>query len=490
MIGKLFDVTVLGSNLSGLVTSALLVKRGYNVLVVDLESERHEIKKDGYTLRRFPALFFGFGPNQIFTEIFQELGIPVLEKKRFSLAEPAYQMVLPQNRIDVFQGRKELFEILKREFPDQSTMMMSFYNDIDSYASAIRNFLSQDIIYPPSTIREGMKTRRAAKQVISAFKGKSKVDYRTFLESYQMSGPAMAFIDAQTQFLSQVYPDEMTIYYAAYLLGWTNNGIFKADGGIKALEDICKERISSYRGSFHQSKGVEEIEFGKIAGIKFPEVREKIKTRYILYTGNPGEFMKAHSPKHFKGGLKDMMSVPEPSCHTFTLYLGIDEHVVPVGMEENVIVVNNPDKGLIEGNMIFLRLSHSGDTTFAPAGKRLLSATMKIKPDGDELTVMEAQRISREAVELIEEIIPFLDGYLDFIAIEESFALYQAERREAFRPTIDPDDRFGVAFLTNRMPHKQVFYSGPGVLPGLGIEGEGFAAQQVANLLSRQLMKR
>jgi len=369
-------------------------------------------------------------------------------------------------------------------------MMMSFYNEIDNYASAIRNFLSQDLVFPPSTIREGMRTRRAAKQVFSTFKGMGKVDYETFLNSYKLSGPAAAFIDAQTQFLSQVYPDQTTIFYAAYLLGWTNNGIFKADGGIKALEDICKERISSYRGSFHMSKGIEEIDFGKIIGIKFPEVREKIKTRYILYTGNPAEFIKAHAPKSFKGGLREMMSVPEPSCHTFTLYLGIDEHVAPVGMEENVIIVKSPEKELTNGNMVFLRLSHSGDATFAPAGKRLLSATMKVKPDGDELTVIEAQQISRDAVSAIEEIIPFLDGYLDFIAIEESFALYQAERREVFRPTIDPDDRFGVAFLTNRLPHKQVFYTGPGVMPGLGIEGEGYAAQQVANLLSRHLIKR
>ena len=36
MIGKLYDATILGANLSGLVCSALLVKRGFNVLVVDL----------------------------------------------------------------------------------------------------------------------------------------------------------------------------------------------------------------------------------------------------------------------------------------------------------------------------------------------------------------------------------------------------------------------------------------------------------------------
>lgn len=489
MIGKLFDVTILGTNLSGLVTSALLVKRGFNVLVVDLESERHEIQKDGFTLKKFPSLFFGFGPNQIFTNIFQELGIPVLEKKRFALAEPAFQMVLPQNRIDVFQGRDKLFEILKLEFPDQASLMMSFYNDIDNYASVLKTFLSQDVIYPAFSIRESLKSRRAAKHALSPIKDKGVTDYTTFLKSFQMTGPAHAFIDAQTQFLAQVYPNEMTILSGAYLLGWTNSGIFRADGGIKALEDICKERISSYRGSFHHSAGVEQIDFGKIIGIKFPDVREMIKTKYILHTGSPEEFFKAHAPKYFKSSLKEMMANEEPPSHTFTLYLGIDANVVPVGMEDNVIVVSDPNEELVDSNMLFLRLSPPEDTSFAPAGKRLLALTMKVRSDGGEITVVDAHRLSKQAMNLIEDIIPFLDRYLDFVAVEESFALYQAERHEKFRPTTDPDDKFGVSFLTNRTPHKQVFYTGIGVLPGLGMEGEGFAALQAADILSRKLIK-
>ena len=489
MIGKLFDTTILGANLSGLVTAALLVKRGFNVLVVDLESERHEIKKSGYTLKRFPSLFHGFGPKQVYTEIFQELGIPVLEKKRFALAKPAFQFVLPHNRIDVFQGRDELFEVLRKEFPDQSTMMMSFYNDMDHFASALRSFLTEDLVFPPYTIREGMRSRRVAKQVFNQLQDKKIVDYKTFIESFGLSKTASAFIDAQTQFLSAIYPDRMSLFYAAYLLGWTNNGIFQADGGIKALEDICKERISSYRGSFHQSAGIEQIDFGKITGIKFPEVREMIKTKYILYTGNPEEFFKAHAPKAFKGVLKDMMAVEEPAAHTFTLYAGIDDQVVPVGMEDNVILVTDPEKDLIDSNMMFVRLSPRGDSSFAPEGKRLLSVTMKVCIDGGELTVVEVQRLAREVAVQIKSMMPFLDQFLDFVAIEESFALYQAERHESFRPTIDPDDRFGVSFLTNRTPHKSVFYTGPGVLPALGIEGEGYSALQAANIISKHLIK-
>jgi phytoene dehydrogenase-like protein len=489
MIGKLFDVTVLGANLSGLVASALLVKRGFNVLVVDLENERREVKKGGYTLRRFPSLFLGFGPKQVYADILGELGIPVLEKKRFALAEPAYQIVLPNNRIDVFQGRDELFGILRREFPDQATRMMSFYNDIDRYASAIRNFMAQDVIYPPTGIREGMRARHAAKQVMSANKEKVNVDYSEFLASFEMSRSATAFIDAQVQLLSPIFPDSATLYYASYLLGWTDKGIFKAVGGVKALEDICKERIASYRGSFHHSSGIEAIDFGKITGIKFPEVKENIKTKYILYTGNPEEFFGQFAPKSFKGNLKNMMQIPEPSCHTFTLYLGIDDQVVPVGMEENVILIKDPEAELLNANMIFLRLSDADDSGFAPPGKRLLSATMKVQPGAEELTAAEVQKLAGSATESIHQLMPFLEDFLDFVAVEESFALYQAERRDTFQPTVDPSDWFGVGLLPNRTPQKQVFYTGPGVMPGLGIEGEGYAALQVANILSKQLIK-
>ena len=489
MIGKLFDVTILGANLSGLLASALLVKRGFNVLVVDLDTERIEVKKNGYTLKEFPSIFIGFGPNDIYTEIFNELGIPVLEKKRFALAEPAYQIVLPDNRIDVFQGREKLFEIHNREFPASASKMMSFFNEIDKLSDSVSSFLSQDIVYPPYKIREGMRASRAAKTVNEVMKQMGKVDYDTFLSSFELNEHALAYINAQTQFLAQVYPDDMSIYYAAYVLGWTNSGIFRADGGIKALEDICKERISSYRGSFHHSSGIEEIDFSKIIGIKFPDVREMIKTKYILYTGDPGEFLKTHSPKHYKGRIREIMETPEPSAHTFTLYLGIDEFVVPVGMEDNLIMIGDPNKELIDANMVFVRLSSPGDTGFAPQGKRLLSLTMKVQPEGGELTAMDAQRISKQAFELVKDLIPFLDDYLDFLAIDESFALYQATRHSSFRPNIDESDRFGLAYLPNRTPHKQIFYTGPGVLPALGIEGEAYSALQVVNILAKQLIK-
>ncbi len=81
MIGRLFDVTVIGANLSGLIAGSLLVKRGYNVLIADVKSERQCVETGGYRLGRFHNLLFGFGKERIFTNIFSELGIPFLDKK-------------------------------------------------------------------------------------------------------------------------------------------------------------------------------------------------------------------------------------------------------------------------------------------------------------------------------------------------------------------------------------------------------------------------
>ena len=46
MKGMLFDVAVLGSELSGLIAGSLLVKRGYNVLMVEVTDQALAILAD------------------------------------------------------------------------------------------------------------------------------------------------------------------------------------------------------------------------------------------------------------------------------------------------------------------------------------------------------------------------------------------------------------------------------------------------------------
>lgn len=489
MIGMLFDVTILGSELSGLIAGALLVKRGYNVLIAEVEAQAHVKKVGEYRLRRFPGMFFGFGKGQIYSEIFAELGIPFLDKKRFLMAEPGFQVVTPDRRVDIPQERDDLFRTFSLEFPTESGKMVSLVNDIDRHAQSIRGFFVNNVVYPASTWGES----RAAKKVLASmsedYKDAINTDYAAFLDHYSLSADARSFIDGQVQFLSPVFPDQPNLAFAANLVGLTNNGIFRVEGGMKVLEQLYRERISSYRGVCHKTPAIEGIEFAKYNEIKFADQKEPIKTRYIALSENPAQFFSAWSPKHLKSELKEKMDLAPPKHHDFVLYIGIDAGVVPVGMGDNVILIQDPTRELINDNFIMISVSARDDEAVAPLGKRLLAARIKVAPAGGVLDPETTDRLCDRIHAALRELMPFLDDFTDFVAKKESYELYRQEREEAWSQNID-DDKLGVALLQNRTPHKSVFYTGKAVLPGLGMEGEAISARNFANIISAEYVKK
>ncbi len=479
MIGKLFDVTIIGTEPAGLVAGALLVKRGFSVLVVDVESQKLQVKKEGYTLTSFPGLFMGFSQGQIFSEIFTELGIPFLEKKRFVLAEPGYQVVMPDVRLDVRQGRDELYKLLKDEFGADAASIMSILGEVDRYSSVVRSLLTQDVVYPAYGVREKYRLNRACGQLGVDFKEGSQMDFAEFLQGYPLTPKGRAFLESQFQFLSPMYPENPTLIFAAFVLAWTNKGIFKVEGGLKVLEDICKERISSYRGKLHRTSEIEDIEFGRINEIKMAEVKEPVRCKKFLVCTNIEQFFSRFSPKSAKGSFGEKLALPPHRTHEFTLYVAIDE---------NVILLVDPENPQKAGNVIFVSLSPAESPEYAPAGKRLIAATTLVEENGD-IPPQTARKLCDQIMDALRDMIPFLDDFTEFIAYDESYALYQATRKQTFQPVIDPEDRFGIGCLTNRTPHNEVIYTGKATLPGLGMEGEGISALTAANLLTKQLQK-
>jgi phytoene dehydrogenase-like protein len=488
MIGRLFDVTVIGSNLSGLIAASLLVKRGFNVLIADVKSNRHCAQVGGYQLGRFHNLLFGFAKDQIFPTIFSELGIPFLDKKRFTLAEPACQVVMPLRRIDVVQDRDDWLSSMKYEFPAEGDAIRSLYSVIDKHGTGIRDFFSHNAIYPVSSIGEKLAARKAFNHSQETLPDSLKRSFSDFLQSAALSDEAGAVVESCLQFLMPTYPDSINLAFASHWLNTTNAGIYHVEGGAKSLEGVFMERITSYRGTYHIADSIEDVHFGKFAEIKFSDQKEAVKTRFVLVADDILSFMQNYAPKQFKSHIKSKIEIAPFRSHDFVLYLGVDESVVPVGMEANVVLVTDPAAELVDENCIFINISNPLDETLAPQGKRLVSARVKVKPSDMALGELEAKKLCERIIRNLKDLIPFLDDFTDLVAMKESYRLYLEERKRAWEWNID-DERLGVGYLGYRTPHKSIYYCGKAILPGLGLEGEAIAARNAANILSDKIGK-
>lgn len=489
MIRRLFDVTIIGADLSALMAGSLLVKRGFNVLIADVRESATGTRVGPFTLRRFTGILHGFGKDQIFNRIFAELGIPFLDKKRFSTSETAYQVVTPERRVDIQQDRDAFLLSMGHEFPGDAKKIHSLYQEIDRLTAGLRGILSQNFIYPPASLGERFSARKVLGSSPQALQDSWAIDFHDFLEDLGLSEEAKSFVDCQLQFLSPLYPIGTLLPFAAFWLGLSNAGISRVEGGTRTLEGLLKERIETYRGEIRVVPAVESVHFGKLTELHFAEDRETIKTRYILVTDDPGDFLSIHAPKSVKSDFKEKLERPAPPCHDFVLYLGIQDQVVPVGMESNLVLVADPGAKLIDDNLIMISLSDPLDESLAPAGKRLLAARVKIAPKSGVMDKETARGLAKGIVTQLRELIPFLDDFTEFAAVDESYALYEVERRRPWRWSID-DERLHLANLGYRTPQKNVYYGGGAVLPGLGFEGEAIAARTVSGIISEKLAKR
>src|SRR6478735_1917916 len=115
---EVYDVIVIGGQLGGALSAALLAKRKYRVLLVEHDGMGHGYEHDGYLLPYAPFLAPALKAMPEVEDAFNELGITTTLQRSFKAHSPALQLVLPQHRIDLHADEPKRLRELRREVPD------------------------------------------------------------------------------------------------------------------------------------------------------------------------------------------------------------------------------------------------------------------------------------------------------------------------------------------------------------------------------------
>ncbi|MCA1665798.1 MAG: hypothetical protein LC659_16270, partial [Myxococcales bacterium] len=141
MSTSFYDVVVLGSDLAATVGGAVLAHRGFRVLMAGVPvEERYTIGP--YSLPRAPLAFVGIEAPTL-KRIVGELNLVQLLRRRLEPNRPAYQLILPDHRIDVGD---DLGRELQREMPDAAAPFEAAAARAAEVSAAIEGILSQDLI--------------------------------------------------------------------------------------------------------------------------------------------------------------------------------------------------------------------------------------------------------------------------------------------------------------------------------------------------------
>jgi hypothetical protein len=345
-----YDVAIFGAGLGGLAAAALLSSKKKRVIVLErsgsIDKAVGVYEKDGYTSCVAPTVSYGFERGGAFYELSSVLGLV----HSVSVQSPCYQVALPDHRITIYADQGETLEELSREFPKETTSLMKFYRDLHRLAE------------------------KMAINHMSAFFTRHR-SAASFIGNYHFSRELMAFYDIRSLYFFQSPIADLSL---VNLITLCDTPPLYLEGGFKKFADKLTDAILHQGGEivYNQTHSELSLRDNRIIGI----------------TANQG-VIEADTI------LLNIM----PQYDLTTIYLGIRDTVVPIGMCQEVLFLPDYD---LPRDFLALSLSARDDIAHAPKGMRVLSSSYRSK---------QKREVDMQAVfENTNTLIPFLNDYLVF----------------------------------------------------------------------------
>lgn len=475
----MYDTVVIGSDLSSLVAALLSSRYGKKTILLSEGDIPYFYSESDYTFNIDPLPWSGFGPKQVFLQLFSELGMPFIDKSTILQLNPALQIILPEHRIDLYREKASFLGEMEREFSGDVEKISDLYTVVSKNSELIGRLLRNNPHIRPRTVKEFFKFLGNIPTLIS-----NRLILTRNFKKFEGTPSLKRIFESELLLFSNLYTDSVKSLSAAYSLSLPLDGLFYHLGGKHILINALREKFISYGGDFVGTDSIMRLNVkGKIEiDIDTGDKLSTIKGRNLIVSSK-WEKIKPMllNDKKFSRLARKLESV-KPVYHPFTLHMGVLDKGIPEKMAEYVIIVGDEKRPVMDGNLVFLEVSSPGDTGHAPNGKRAISATAFLKESPLSLNNDELKEVSEGILENLEGFLPFLRENLDFINVEKSIEIsrkYQEVVNRKYKVNGNP--LLGISILPSKTPVKNVFITGGMLLAGLGFEGEVISGMNAAS---------
>jgi phytoene dehydrogenase-like protein len=473
-----YDVVVLGSDLAATVGGAVLAHRGFRVLMAGVPvEERYTIGP--YSLPRAPLAFVGIeGPT--LKRIVGELNLVQLLRRRLEPNRPAYQLLLPDHRLDIGD---DLGRELAREMPDAAAPFETAAARAAEVSAAIEGILSQDLILPP----DGFWDRRDANRVAARLPATDE----DLLAALPDRHPLRCAYTLPARFGAAF--DEVGPVSLARLGDLHRRGTFRLDGGREGLRNLLLDRLKTHSGEVRPDLEPRAIltKRGKVTGVQFEGRTETVGCTHVLCGLGADRVAQLVSD----GGEKPPKRLVEaaaivPSAHRYVVHLVAPLDALPDALGRLAYAVGDLAEPLEGANALSLHLADG-------YGQHAVLSVEALAPDPSPAALRTLRTLLRQK---LDKLLPFVDRHLllvhsphDGIAPEG----VDGERGQASPPLpMEPiwhmpaDRPLGFCGLPHSTGIKHLLLASRQVLPGLGVEGELAAGWAAARIVLQTERKR
>jgi phytoene dehydrogenase-like protein len=473
--------------LTGLVTAALLGRRGLRVLVCGIDRPPATWAPANHRLPVQPGLL-PTPEAEPAARVWRELNCLALVHRRTRALHPALQIVLPRHRFDIDSTPDTTERELGREFPAETQVISDSTARLQTTSAVLTSLLTSDITLSPSGFWERRQAARARSQLPPTG--------ADLLAPLGAAHPFRGALAALGVFGSRSSPACMNATIMGRAWDVARGGLLRVDDGGAGLRALLLERIATVAGEVREATTPVELSFQRrrVVALRVRPRDELIGLDHLVWAGSAA-MLAALCGDATPRKLREIALAVRPSCYRYTLMLLVHRDALPEGMGEHVIRVRDPAQPPLEDNALEITVGapsgHAPDEV--PVWVDCLVPATAVAAGHGYLAVVRARVLDE-----LGRLMPFYERHLLMVASPHDGLAPELHGARAGGPqTPSPPPLpmepaftwdFPKAMAVAAAPHttglKNVYLASAENLPGLGQEGPFVAGWDVARLIT------
>jgi len=462
------DLIVIGDDLSSYIAASVASHLGLSTVHIAQNDSGVKNTIDGYTFNIDPIPLTGFGVGQTGLSLLTELTLPLTEQEP-SLLNPAYQIILPEHRIDFFNDKDSLVGEIIREFPEMSEEIKKFYDAVSKNSAAFVTWLHDHPFIQPKSIKDYFNFLKFIPHLI-----RFRFDIKKFERTILQNPSFRKILEAQYALLSCAKEgyDSFTshFHYSAPL-----RGVYHFPRAKQTLFNLLTKKLQATEGMYLSNNKFITIKKGKTIEAEVENnagTISNISARYMIVSTKSEEMCFLLKGKN-KINIANLTKPVKISHYPFTIHLGIAQKCIPEKMARHVAVISDVNKDIYDNNLILLESNVSPGEKKGSTDKKMLTATVFLPNDSTAWSKENLEAQAQSIIERLEFFLPFLKENIKFIDVDKSIDI-SIKYRNIVNPKYIPEKSFftGFSAKTNKTRFRNIYLTGASLLTDAGTDGE------------------
>jgi len=475
----IYDLIVIGDDLSSYVAAALASDRGLKTVLLS-EIGIGDLLTIGDTS-------FNIDFTPLSGIVFSDAGIAVLKdlgiSHKISLLDPAYQVILPQHRIDFFHSKDMLIHEMTREFPDEAADIKFLYDCVEKASEIVREWLNDHPYVRPHQFKEYLDYLKLTPHLM-----KGIMDSMKLKKAISQNLAFKRAIEAQQILLSFSRNNHHPIF-SFFLLAapWLGFGYLPL--GKQTLLDAAIHKIVSLNGIYLRNCETLSIKKDKPYKVIYNDeggIAAEIDAHHmIVSTKWQSRHLLTDKKKYLS--LEDRIRPTKISHLPLTIHLSVRPGCIPEKMARHVVVVNDLKRDVQDDNLMILYSGTENDKDLTQ--KQIPLSVTSFFPSAPSFWLQDVlMQKAEQMITRLECFLPFLKENIEFIDIEASIEFSKRQQQ-----IINPQYQLRRSWLTgfaakdNRTRFKDLYLTGASLLLDIGLDGEIMSGM---NAVDRLLQKK